>query len=289
MNILILVLTSLIFTSANAKEINFNAIKLNDIKSVQVEGVEIEIPMPTKEKIAQKNSDYISGEITELHLLAQASKKLIFAYADTQEDFNEFIDKWTPILNKAGLKPTKTEYKHTLGFQYYDSDTGYVLRDFWADKLNYDATASSEIYKLQQELIMSLEKYNLPTIAAFRIKHDIVRPTFKLYYMTKHNEDPNREIRLRHLMKGVDIDYDMMEKIGINIVRRDKSYSMVYIGKSLGLVSRVGKTKEETEKKLADYKKFLKENNKEFLAAKIFKLDEPVYDFTYAVHIYFYQ
>ncbi|MCK5583131.1 MAG: hypothetical protein KAI33_05050 [Elusimicrobiales bacterium] len=289
MKILILAITPLLFSYVNAEDLNFNTTKLNDIKAIQVDKLEIEIPIPTKKLIAQENHDYISGEIKEFHLLAQTAKKLIYTHADTEKKFKDFLTKWTPILNKAGLKPTKTEYKHTLGFQHYDSDEGYVLRDFWADKLNYDALASSEIYKLQHELITSLKKNNMPTIAAFRINNDYVRPTFKLYYRTKYNENPDHEIRLRLLKKGNDIDYAILEKAGVNIIRKDRTFSMVYIGKELGFVTRFGKSAEAIKIKIEEYKKFLKENDKEFLGSKIIEFDEPVYEYTHAVNLYFYQ
>ncbi|MCG2726710.1 MAG: hypothetical protein L6420_10780 [Elusimicrobia bacterium] len=289
MKILILVITPLVLAYANAGEINFDTINFDDIKKVQANKLAIEIPMPIKEQVTAEKNDYISGEINQFHLLAQTSKKLIYTHADTQKEFNEFINMWTPILHKAGLKPAKPEYEHEMAIQRYDSDDDYVLRDFWADKLNYDALSSSEIYKLQHELIMSLKKQNMPTIAAFKIKNDYTRSTFKLYYLTKYNENSNHEINLRHLMKGNDIDFDIIEKAGINIVKKDRTFSMLYIGKELGFVTRFAKSVEEIEKKIEDYKKFLKEYNKEFIGSRITKLEEPIYEYTHAVNIYFYQ
>ncbi len=289
MKILILAITPLLFSYANAGELSLTAIELNDIKTLQVNKVEVDTPLPIKEFVFEEKCDYVSGEIKEFHLLAQTGKKAIFTHADTKEQFDEFINKWTPILNKAGLTPAKKEFEHTLGIQYYDSKDDSVLRDFWADKLNYDALASSEIYKLQHELVMSLKKANMPTIAAFRINNTYVRPTFKLFYKTKYNENPDHEIRLRHLMKGNDIDYDIIEKAGINIVRKDRTFSMVYIGRELGFVTRFGKGLAGIEKKIENYKKFLIEHNKEFIGSRIVKLEEPLYEYTHAVKLYFYQ
>ncbi len=116
-----------------------------------------------------------------------------------------------------------------------------------------------------------------------------MRPTFKLYYRTKYNENPDHEIRLRLLKKGNDIDYDIMEKAGVNIIRKDRTFSMVYIGKELGFVTRFAKSDEAIVKKVEDYKEFLKENDKEFIGSKIIELDEPVYEYTHAVKLYFYQ
>ena len=288
-NILILAITLLICAYASAGELNLNSANFDNIKTDRINTSKINPPVPTMKILSPIKRDIISGKISRLHLIAQTSKKSIYTFADTKEEFNEFVNMWTPILNKAGLKPGKTEYKNTMVMQHYESAENYVLRDFWADRLHYDALDENDILKLQNELIAGLRKRGMPTIAAFKIKNDIVRPTFKLYYLTKQNENPDREIRLRHLMRGLDIDYDRMEKAGINIVKKDADFSMVYIGKELGFVSRIGKTKTEVEKKLIDYKKFLKENSKEFIDAKIFKLDEPVYDLNYGVHIYFYQ
>ncbi len=288
MKILILVLTPLLFSYANA-ELNLTAIELNDIKTIQVNKVEIELPLPIKEVISQEKYDYVSGEITEFHLLAQTAKKLIYTHADTQEEFTEFINMWTPILEKAGMKPTETEFEHTMGIQNYDSEEGYVLRDFWADKLNYDALASTEIHKLQHELVTGLKNANMPTVASFMINHEYIRPTFKLYYRTKYNENTDHEIQLRHLMKGDDIDYDILENAGINIIRKDRTFSMVYIGKELGFVTRFAKSAEAVEEKIEAYKEFLIEYDKEFIGSRIIELDEPVYEYTHAVKLYFYQ
>jgi hypothetical protein len=289
MKFLILVITPLLFSYVNAEETNFNAIGFNDIKSIQVNKVEIELPLPTQKIIIQEKCDYVSGEIKEFHLLAQTAKKLIYTHADTKEEFDAFLNKWTPILNKAGLKPTTTEFEHTMGIQNYTSEEDFVLRDFWADKLNYDALASSEIYKLQHELVMGLKKANMPTIASFMINHEYMRPTFKLFYKTKYNENPDHEIRLRLLKKGDDIDYDIMEKAGINIIRKDRTFSMVYIGKELGFVTRFAKSEEAIKTKIEDYKKFLIEYDKEFIGSRIIELEEPVYEYTHAVKLYFYQ
>ncbi|MDP2865243.1 MAG: hypothetical protein Q8O90_03270, partial [Elusimicrobiota bacterium] len=73
----------------------------------------------------------------------------------------------------------------------------------------------------------------------------------------------------------------------------DASFSLVYIGKELGFKTKLATDEAGIAAKLADYKKFLAENKKEFIASKTFKLDEPIefsdVKFNYVVNIYFFQ
>ena len=85
------------------------------------------------------------------------------------------------------------------------------------------------------------------------------------------------------------IDYDILENAGINIIRKDRTFSMVYIGKELGFVTRFAKSAEAVEEKIEAYKEFLIEYDKEFIGSRIIELDEPVYEYTHAVKLYFYQ
>lgn len=96
----------------------------------------------------------------------------------------------------------------------------------------------------------------------------------------------------RQLKKGEDIDFDLLAD-KVDIVRKDTSCSLVYIGRELGLVSKLATDQSAAQKKLDDYKKFLQENNKEFTNHRIISLDKPfsVGENIYNVllNIYFFQ
>lgn len=292
-NIIALVIVPFLFSSVYAADLNIYSTGFQDISLDQIKNTDIPLPIPVPGADKQVRCGHASGEITKLHLLAQSSKSMLYTFADTQELFDEFLNMWKPILEGHGLKPTTTEYTSRMGMLNYTSDDGLVVRDFWAEKLHYDALDPIAMQKLQHELLESLEQAGMTPIASFNIKHEIFRPTFNIYYLTKPDENQDHEIRLRHLMKGEDIDYDIIENAGIRIVKKDTSYSMVYIGKEIGFVSRLSATMEGVTKRIAYYKKFLAENDKELLGYRVHELDEPITivdtTYNYLLNFYFYQ
>ena len=266
---------------------------LVDIKISDLKISKIEIPTPVQAVTEPVKCNHVSGEITRLNLLAQTAKSLLFTYADTEALFTEFTVMWKPILEKFGLKPTTTEYKNSFGTLNYESADGLVVRDFMAEKLNYDALDPAAIKKLQHELLEPLEQAGMTPLASFTIKNEIFRPTFNIYYLTKPDENQDHEVQLRHLMNGDDIDYDLLQNAGVKIIRKDASFSMVYIGKLLGFKSKLAADEAAANAKLADYKKFLTEQKKEFIGARVAKLTEPFTagdnTYNYYLNVYFYQ
>ncbi len=275
----------LIHSQTNLNSSNLPDIDLNLVKTSGI--------VPPCAKMGKADPAYYVGKITKPLLLAQTAKKLIYTFANTQEEVNEFLNVWNPILKKSGLKPTSSEYKNTLFIQNYENARNLVLRDFDIHKLHYDALSSTTMAKIEKDIVSGLKAEKMKTVAVFYIEHEYFRPSFRLYYLTKHNENPDHEIRLRQLMTGEDIDYDVMEKAGISIVKKDTSFSMLYIGKEIGFKSKIATDRESALKKLADYKDFLRENDKEFIDFRLHILSEPfaigenVYH--YLLNIYFYQ
>ena len=267
-----------------------NAAELANISASDAKASKIELPAPVLETQGQK-CDHVSGEITKLNLLAQTSKSQLFTYAKTEAEFKEFVAMWTPILGKFNIKVTGTEYKNEFGILKYESPDGRVIRDFMGEKMNYDALSAAAMQKEQHLLLESLEKTGLTPVAAFMIKNEIFRPTFNVYYLTKPEENMDHEVQLRQL-KGDEIDFDLLTG-AVTLVKKDASFSMVYIGKLLGFKGKLAADEAGIAAKLADYKKFLAENKKEFIAAKTTKLDEPFVvgetTYRYYVAIYFFQ
>lgn len=271
------------------------AAELKDISAKDVQTFNIALPVPAVQKAgeAAPKCDFVSGEITKLHLLAQTgNKSLLFTYAKNEAEFKEFVEMWTPILEKFKIRVAGTEFKNGFGTLRYEAPDGLVLRDFMAEKLHYNALDPAEMKKLRHDLIEPLEQAGMEPIASFSIKHEVLRPTFNIYYLTRPEEDQARERQLRHLMNGDDIDYDLLTN-AVTLVKKDASFSMVYIGRELGFKSRVSATQEGAAMKLADFKKYLAGQNKELVAARVFKLDEPFTvgqtTYNYAANIYFFQ
>ncbi|MBI4350169.1 MAG: hypothetical protein HY550_01915 [Elusimicrobia bacterium] len=269
-----------------------SAAELNTISAVDIRISKPGIPVPVLQAGEAGNSGFVSGEIADLHLLARASKNVLFTYAKTDAQFREFTDKWTPILGKFGIKVTGTEYKNEFGILRYESPDGRVIRDFMADGLHYDALSSTTIARLQHELLEPLERKGLTPIASFTIKNEVFRPTFSVYYLTRPEENMDHEVQLRQLKNGEDIDFDLLAN-AVTLVRKDASFSMVYIGKLLGFKSKLATDTAAAAAGLEKYKTFLAENNKEFIASRTIKMNEPFtsgdHTFNYVLNMYFFQ
>ena len=278
---------SLLVSSVHASD--FGDISLSDIKSSM-----IELPAPILEiNDTAVKCGHVAGEITELHLLPRANRSQLVSYFDTPEQFKEFTDMWTPILMKFGMEPAGTEQLNTLGVLKYTSAAGLAVREFMAAKLHYNAMDPAAVKKLQHELLEPLEQVGMTPIASFNIKNDALRPTFNIYYLTKPDVNPAKETQLRQLMKSEDIDYDVMEAAGVNIVKKDAPFSMVYIGKEIVSVSKLAGTEEAINKKVEDYKSFLEERKMELIGYRIHKLPEPMVvgglTYNYLANIYSYR
>ena len=268
-----------------------NAAELKPLSLAEIKASKLELPVPALETAAVK-CDHVSGEITKLHLLAQAGRTQLISSAKTEAEFKEFTAKWTPILEKFGLKVTGTEYKSEFSLLKYESPDGRVIRQFFAENMNYDALSSTSIAKLQHELLEPLEQAGMTPIASFNLKHAIFRPTFNIYYLTKPEENQDHEAQLRQLKNGDDIDFDLLTG-AVTLVKKDSSFSMVYIGKLLGFKAKLAKDEAAAAVKLGEYRKFLAENKKEFIAHRLHKLDKP-YEYgdvklNYVLNMYFFQ
>lgn len=274
--------------SAPLQAANFqlDAVTVNDVTAAGVVLPEVQEPAVSMEK---------AGVLTRLHLMPQAVKSRLLTYAKTEAEFAEFTAMWNPILQKAGMVIGEVSYKADLqmGIVNYSSAEGLVLRRILADKLNYDALNPTEMHNLKLGMEGALEENGMPVKASFYIKFEAFRPTFVIYYVTRGDENDDHEKQMRILKKGEDIDYDLLEDAGVNIIRRDNSFTMLYIGKELGFKSKVATDEASAEQKLEDYKKFLAEHDKEFLGSRTHKLTEPFTvgetTYNYLLNMYFYQ
>ncbi|MCM2268099.1 MAG: hypothetical protein NDI60_10055 [Elusimicrobiales bacterium] len=280
----LVIATAVLFSVSGAK-----AAELADISAADVKASKIEVPAPA---LPAAKCGHVAGEITKMHLLAQANKSQVFSYAETEAQYNEFKAMWQPILEKFGMKVISAEYKGKYGVLKYESPDSTVLRTFLADGMNYDALSADAMKKEQHMLLEALEKQGMTPVAAFMIKTEFLRPTFNVYYLTKEDANPDHENQLRQLKNGEDIDFDLLTG-AVTFVEKDASFSLVYIGKLLGSKTKLAADEAGMNVKIADYRKFLAENKKEFIASRVFKLEKPIEfsggNFNYAANIYFFQ
>ena len=273
--------------SAPLQAANFqlDAVTANDVTAAEVSLPQAQEPEAALDK---------AGVLTSLHLMPQAVRSRLLSFG-TPAQFAEFTAVWNPILQEAGMVIGEVTYEADiqLGIVNYSSADGLVLRRLIADRLNYDALNPTEMHNLKTEMEAALAKNGLPVKASFYVKSDALRPTFVIYYVTKGDENDDHEKQMRILKKGEDIDYDLLESAGVNIIRRDNSFTMLYIGKELGFKSKVATDEASAAQKLEDYKKFLAENKKEFLGSRTHKLTEPFTvgetTYNYLLNMYFYQ
>lgn len=270
-----------------------SAAELSNISASDVQAVKMELPAP--QAGAPAKCGHVTGQITsDLYMMAQTSKSLLFTFAKTEEDFGKFTAMWTPILSKFDMKVIAKTYDAKVGFGtlQYVSANGSVIREFLADQMDYNAKDQAAINALKHELLEPLERAGMTPVAVLDVNNDIFRPTFKIYYQTKPEENVSAERQLRQLKNGDDIDFDLLTS-AVQLVKKDAAYSMVYIGREIGYKSKIATSAEEISKKVDEYKKYLAENKKELIGVKMDKLPEPfvVADKTYThyANVYFFQ
>ncbi|MBP7795279.1 MAG: hypothetical protein KA059_00690 [Elusimicrobiales bacterium] len=280
-------LLSVVFVSSTAfaAENELGLVDFNNVKS------EINTPAVTEPKVIQPTKTEIPT-ITKSHLIANTSKKIIIGYAKTDTEYKEFTDMYTKLLKDNGFKISEVKKDGEMIMITYLAHDEKGVRRFIGDALTYNGKDDAEITKLMNETAASLESNGMKVIGKYLVKVEELRPTFMIYYLTDVKDAQENEIRLRLLNKGEDIDYELIEN-SVNIIRKDSSFKMLYIGKELGFVSKLAADDASAKQKLDEYKKFLKDNKKDFINYKIKPLDEPFTSgsVTYNVllNIYFFQ
>lgn len=267
-------------TYLHAQFENFNLIKQNlDIPQVSL-----------NEKINRIEGNVIKSP----YLIANTSKRYIIGYVKNEKEYREFVDIYSQILKGANFSITNIEKKDEMVIIEYihNSKPELAIRRFIADEMKYNANDINEIIKLKQEIKQHAENNDLSVISDFIADTEILRKTFILYYTTQLKDNPAKEIQLRYLNRGEIIDLEIIQN-SVKIIKKDTDYSIAYIGKELGFVTKPAIDEKDAEKKIEDYKKFLIENKKELIGYKIKKLDKPIESsiatFNFIVNFYFFQ
>ena len=169
----------------------------------------------------------------------------------------------------------------------YKTADGRIIRDFLADPRQFPPKDEAGLRANMALAQSALAKAGLNVVTARVLNVDALLPTYSLLYLTKSDENPQHETRLRVLKPGDDIDVDVYRGAGVNVVQTPVPWMLVYIGPELGYVTVIGKTQDEINGKLAKRKEFLLSEGKRLIADKIVPLDDA--DYKFAAAIYFFQ
>jgi hypothetical protein len=226
-------------------------------------------------------------EISSSHMLAQAGRDSLYGYAQTPEEAAEAAAYWTKVLTSAGVQPGAASFADGMYRIPYKTADGRVIRDFLADPRQFPPKDENGLRANMALAQSALAKAGLNVAAARVVNIEALLPTYSVMYLTKPDENPDHETRLRVLKPGDDIDFDVYRGAGVNVVQTPETWMLVYIGPELGYVTVVAKTRDEIAEKLAKRKNFLLSEGKRLIADKIVPLDDA--DYKFAAAIYFFQ
>jgi len=225
-------------------------------------------------------------KLNKAHLFLQCGKDKLFGYADTQEQYQETVAFWKPILAANDIQMGETSFKDRSIKIAYTTKDGSVLRDYWAEPRQFKPKDEVSLRENRDMILAELSKTH-KVVASYLSDLDFMLPTYKVYYLAQPDQVQEHEIQLRVLDRGEDLDFDVFEKAGIRIVQKPEPWMMVYIGPELGFVSRIATTREEIEKKVKDRVDYLVGLGKVMIDTRIKDIDEGEWKFL--GNIYFYQ
>ncbi|MFA5140225.1 MAG: hypothetical protein WC728_13420 [Elusimicrobiota bacterium] len=229
--------------------------------------------------------------ITKGHLLVQCGNDKLLGFADTEEQYKETVSFWGAILGAAGIEMGQPSFKDKTIYIPYKTKDGSVIRDFLADPKQFKPKDEADLRANKDVIEGQLGKAGYKIIASHVLDLEYLLPTYKTYYLTKPNEAREHEAQVRILNRGEDIDFDVFEKEGTNILQKPNTWMMVYLGPELGFVTRIGKDRADIEKKIKDRVDYLVGVGKKMIDTRIHELkpEDQWEDYKFLGNIYFYQ
>jgi len=189
--------------------------------------------------------------ISSVNLLAASAKDArLFSSSKNQTECDAFNAFWLPQLRNAGYNVTGTECKTGLAIINYQPKDGKVIRVFIGDEMNYDGTSEVAIAAAKDVVTGALEKNGLKVLSSYRLKLDIFRPTFVVYYETKLDEKQEHEKQFR-ILNTEDVDLNLLRAYGVNVVRTENSDRVSYLGREVGVAYRYSSSREGLENKVS--------------------------------------
>ena len=226
-------------------------------------------------------------KLSKANLFVQCGRDTLLGSADTQAGYEEAVAFWKSILAANGITMGTPSFDHGTFLIPYKTADGSVIRDFWADPKQFKPKDEASLRENRALVEAELSKTHR-IIASYVADLEFSLPTYKTYYLTRPDAVPDHETQLRLLGRGEDIDFDLLENAGVRVVQKPNSWMLVYIGPELGFVSRIGHTREETEKKMKDRMEYLTGLGKVMIGTRIHEISGDA-EWKFLGNIYFYQ
>jgi hypothetical protein len=220
-------------------------------------------------------------------LLVQAGRDALIGFADTPAEYKAAAAYWTRILAAAGISagaPTVSDGMYTIPYATAD---GSVVRTFLADPKQFPPKDEAGLRANMALAEGALAKAGLPLVAARVVNVSTILPTYVILYLTKPDADPEREVRLRVLKPGDDMDFDVFRKAGVDVVQTPTPRMMVYLGPAVGYVGLAAKSPKDLAAKVAAREDFFRRNGERLLAVRDFPIADP--EWKYGAGLYFFQ
>jgi hypothetical protein len=228
-------------------------------------------------------------KVTDLRLLARCGKDSLFGFVDTEAQYRAAVERWTGVLNAAGIKPGTPTFKDGMYVLPYDAG-GRRIREFMAEPRQFKPKDEASLRENMGMILAEMRKEGFPIVASYVVDVEILLPTYSIYYLTGKDENEDHEKQVRILNRGDDIDFDILEGAGIRFLQKPETWMGVYVGPELGFVSRIAKTLESIQEKLKDRVEWLVGQGKVMIGTRIGEIPADVSEeYRYYVNIYFYQ
>ena len=225
--------------------------------------------------------------ISTYHMIAQAGKDYLFGYANNEADAAEATSYWTGVLKTSGVQPGAATFADGMYKIPYKTADGRVIRDFLADSRQFPPKDEAGLRANMAFASEALNKAGLNVVAAHVLNVDSLLPTYSILYLTRSNELPEHETRLRLLKVGDDLDFGIYREAGVDIIQTPEPWMMVYVGPEVGYVSISAKTQADLEAKVAKRREFLADGGKKIIAERRDSTDAP--DYPFGAALYFFQ
>ncbi|HEX4047520.1 MAG TPA: hypothetical protein VH309_06780 [Elusimicrobiota bacterium] len=225
--------------------------------------------------------------ITDYHMIAQAGKDCLFGYADNEAQAAQATAYWTAVLKAAGIRTGAATFADGMYQIPYKTADGRVIRDFLADSRQFPPKDEAGLRDNMALAAGALNKAGLAVVSTRVLNVDAILPTYSVLYLTRPNDLPEHETRLRVLAPGDDLDFGIFRGAGVSVIQTPKTWMMVYIGPEVGYVSLIAQTEDDLDAKVAKRLEFLASEGKKLIAQRREPVDDP--DYKFGAALYFFQ
>ena len=225
--------------------------------------------------------------ITRSHMLAQAGREALFGYAENEAQFDEAVEYWSDVLISAGITPGAATFKDGFYLLPYTTRDGRVIRDFLADSRQFAPKDEAALRSDMDLARHALRTAGMKPVAASVVSLEGLLPTYSILYLTKPEDAPEKEQRLRRLKtEGAVIDLGLLA-VGGRVVSAPKPWLAVYIGPEVGTLGFAARNAAHAAEVLAARKASLAASGKRVFADAVYPHRQG--DAAFAVLLYFHQ